>query len=242
MSMNEWDYEPAADLELSLRERLREFPREPHLWMYALRVLAALLQRAWLKLYHRLEICGAERLPVGQSFVIVANHQSHLDAPSLAAAIPMKWLHRAFPAAAADYFFKSTPKSAFYSVVFNALPFERKSKGAQSLAVCRELLQNKGNILIIFPEGTRGTSDEVDRFRSGIGRLVEGTDVPVVPCNLQGAAQAFPKGAALPRPRKLVLHIGEPKSYGNMSPGWDTVEYIANDLRKIVAALGKAKV
>ena len=169
--------------------------------MYALRVLAALLQRAWLKLYHRLEICGAERLPVGQSFVIVANHQSHLDAPSLAAAIPMKWLHRAFPAAAADYFFKSTPKSVFYSVVFNALPFERKSKGAQSLAVCRELLQNKGNILIIFPEG-----------------------------------------AALPRPRKLVLHIGEPKSYGNMSPGWDTVEYIANDLRKIVAALGKAKV
>ena len=238
MTMDEWDYEPAVDLEVSLRERLKGFPREPHLWMYALRTVAALMLRAWLKLYHRLEIHGADKLPVGESFIIVANHQSHLDAPSLAAAIPLRWLHRVFPAAAADYFFKNTPRSAFSSIVINALPFDRKTKGGESLAVCRELLHNEGNILIIFPEGTRSASGDVSRFRSGIGRLVEGTDIPVVPCNLQGAARAFPKGAAFPRPRKLILRIGEPRNYGDMPPGWKTVEHIASDLRKTVADLG----
>jgi 1-acyl-sn-glycerol-3-phosphate acyltransferase len=237
--MENWDYEPAADLELSLRDRLKGFPREPHLWMYILRILAALLQRMWFKLYHRLEIHGADKLPIGQSFVMVANHQSHLDAPSLVAAIPLRWIHRAFPAAAADYFFKSAPRSAFSSIVINALPFERHTKGGKSLAVCRELLQTRGNILIIFPEGTRGENDDVSRFRSGIGRLVEGTGIPVVPCNLQGAAKAFPKGAYFSRPFKLILHIGEPHNYGSMSLGWDTVEHIGNDLRKAVANLGK---
>ena len=236
--MKEWTYEPAADLDLSLRERLSEFPREPHLWMYALRTVAALMLRTWLKLYHRLEIHGADKLPVGKSFIIVANHQSHLDTPSLTAAIPLRWLHRAFPAAAADYFFKSTPRSAFSSIVINAMPFDRKTKGGESLAICRELLQNEGNILIIFPEGTRSDSDEVSRFRLGIGRLAEGTDIPVVPCNLQGAARAFPKGSAFPRPRKLVLLIGEPRSYGGLPSGRETVKHIANDLGKTVAELG----
>ena len=110
--------------------------------MYLLRTITALLIRAWLRLYHRLEIQSAERLPIGQSFIMVANHQSHLDALSLTAAIPLRYLHRAFPAAAADYFFKSVPRSAFSSIVINGLPFDRQARGADSLTLCRELLQN----------------------------------------------------------------------------------------------------
>ena len=237
--MNAWSYEPAADLDKTLAERLGGFPREPHLWMYVLRAVAALMIRLWLRVYHRFEIHGAERLPIGQSFIMVANHQSHLDAPSLTAAVPLRYLHRTFPAAASDYFFKSVSRSAFSSIVVNGLPFDREGGGGESLQVCRELLRNPGNILIIFPEGTRSPTGEVGRFRAGIGRLLEGTDTAVVPCYLEGAHRAFPKGARWPRPRKLVLHIGQPHVYGEFPTGKETIAHICADLQMAVSDLGR---
>ena len=233
--MDEWKYETEAALDQSLHERLREFPRAPHIWMYALRSFAALVIRAWLKLYHRYEIHGRDHLPISRSFILVANHQSHLDAPCLTAAVPLRYLHRTFPAAAADYFFESLPRSVFSSVVINALPFDREAKGAESLELCRALLANPGNILILFPEGTRSTTGEVGRFRSGIGRLVQGTDIPVVPCHLDGAHRAWPKGAFLPRPRKLVLRIGAPHEFGRRPVGKATVREISAELQAAVA-------
>jgi len=238
--MEEWTYEPPGDLDKSWSDRLRDFPREPHMWVFALRSVAALAMRGWLRLYHRFEIQGREHLPASGSFVMVANHQSHLDAPSLLAAVPLSDLHRAFPAAAADYFFESLPRSAFSTIAINALPFDREAKGAESLAVCRALLDNPGNILVLFPEGTRSKDGQVGRFKSGIGRLLAGTEIPVVPCFLSGAHEAFPKGAWFPRPRKLVLRIGEARSYGDLPEEKDTVRRICAELQADVEALGGA--
>jgi len=236
--MNEWRYEVPRDLDLDLAERLASFPREPHLWMFVVRSCAAILIRGWLRFYHRIEVRGRRNLPVGRSFILVANHQSHLDALALSSVVPLRWLHRVFPAAAADYFFQSLPRSAFSSIVINALPFDRTGGGAESLAVCRHLLATEGNILVLFPEGTRSPTGELGRFRSGIGRVVEGSAVPVVPCRLDGAHRAWPKGKRIPRPAKLVLHIGEPCTYGEFPPGRDTVRHICTDLRRKVQELG----
>ena len=95
-----WQYEPATDLDQPLIERLRRFPREPDLTIYGLRSIAALTIRGWLRFYHRLKISGASNLPREGSFVIVSNHGSHLDTLCLLAALPLRKLHRAFPAAA----------------------------------------------------------------------------------------------------------------------------------------------
>ena len=75
----------------------------------------------------------------------MGNHTSHLDAPCLLASLPLRRLHRTFPAAAADYFFSSLPRSAFSAVFINALPFDREVKGAESLTVCGRLLEDPGN-------------------------------------------------------------------------------------------------
>src|SRR5688572_24973550 len=124
--MRQWHYEPAADLNCSLVERLRNFPREPDLLCYTLRSVAALAVRGWLRTYHRFTIRGLENLPREGSFVMVANHTSHLDALCLLSALPLKRLHQAFPAAAADYFFVSMPGVALSAIVMNALPFHRE--------------------------------------------------------------------------------------------------------------------
>lgn len=233
-----WQYEPAADLDKTLSQRLREFPRRPHMWVYLLRGLFALALRSWLRLYHRFEVVGRERLPIGRSFIIVANHQSHLDALCLASTIPLRFLHRTFPAAAADYFFSDLPRSVLSSIIVNGLPFDRKKKGNESLSVCRAVLDNPGNILILFPEGTRSRSGEIGRFLPGIGRLCEGSDIEVVPAYLDGAYRAFAKGALFPRPSKLTLFIGEPRSYEDLPPGRRTVVQICTELRQVVMELG----
>lgn len=234
--MNEWAYRPAPDLETSLAERLRGFPRQPDLLVYALRSLWAIAARAWLRAYHRLSIEGREHFPA-RSCVLVCNHTSHLDTICLLAAVPLSRLHRTFPAAAADYFFSSLPRSALSATLINALPFDRETKGAESLAVCHRLLETEGNVLILFPEGTRTTTGEMGRFRSGIGRLVAGTDVPVVPCYLEGGLAAFPKGARFPRPRRLRLRIGAARRYGDLEPDAESVKQICVDLQGRVAAL-----
>ncbi len=237
--MQEWEYHPPPDIDATMTESLRNFPREPRMLIYSIRSLAAMLLRGWMRFYHRLQIDEQEHLPDRGSYVLVCNHTSHLDTLCLLSSVPLKKIHRTFPAAAADYFFSSLPRSAVSAILINALPFDRKVKGAESLTVCSKLLDNEGNVLIIFPEGTRTTSGEMGRFRSGIGRLVVGTDLAVLPCHLAGGVNAWPKGKIFPRPRKLHLRIGETQSYGHLEKDARSVKVICEDLRERVADLGR---
>lgn len=232
-----WQYEPAADLDKSLAERLRRFPREPDLTVYTLRSIAAMALRTWLRIYHRFEITGAENLPKTESFVLVANHSSHLDTLCLISALPLRKLHRAFPAAAQDYFFVSVPRLFVAAIFVNALPFGRQSHIRQSLDLCRQLLANPGNILILFPEGTRTTTGQINTFKPGIGLLLAGSSIPVVPCYLSGAFEAWPKGKWIPCPRKLKLRIGQPRNYSTLPTGKESAEHICTDLPEAVNQL-----
>jgi 1-acyl-sn-glycerol-3-phosphate acyltransferase len=235
--MKKWRYEPARDLDQTPAERLRRFPREPDMLVYGLRSVAALIIRTWLRAYHRLEIVGHEHLRGDRSMVMVANHASHLDTLCLLAALPLSKLHRAFPAAAADYFFQSMPRTWLAAVVVNALPFARQSRARQSLSICGELLSNRGNVLIIFPEGTRTRTGETQDFKSGIGALVAGRDVGVYPCYLDGTFSAWPKGARFPRPRKVRLVVGRERNYAERSLERSDISLIASELRDAVEEL-----
>ena len=237
--MKRWQYEPAADLDQTLTERLRNFPRQPDMLVYGLRSLVALIIRGLLRTYCRFEIIGEENLRNNRSFVLVANHSSHLDTVCLLAGLPLRRLHRAFPAAAADYFFKSVPRTWIATVIVNALPFARQTQVRHSLAICRELLANAGNVLIIFPEGTRSTTGELQEFKPGIGTLVAGSDVAVLPCYVDGAFRAWPKGKRIPRPRKVRLIIGAPRTYEKMLPDKTAGTAIAAELHLAVKELAE---
>src|SRR5213595_4087298 len=237
--MKTWHYDSACDIDQLLVERLRRFPREPDMLVYGVRELIALIIRGWLRIYHRFEIIGHENLRTNRSLIIVANHSSHLDTLCLLAALPLRKLHRAFPAAAADYFFRSVPRIWVAAVVVNALPFARQVHVRQSLSICCELLSNPGNILIIFPEGTRSTTGKTQDFKSGIGALVAGRDVSVFPCYLDGAFDAWPKGSRFPRPRKIRLIVGSPRNYVARAAEKTNICAIAAELRDAVKELGQ---
>lgn len=233
----QWRYESSQTVEMPLVERLRSFPREPDMLIYSLRSAAALITRACLRVYHRFEIRGRENLPREGAFVMVANHSSHLDTLALLAALPLAKLHRAFPAAAREYFFVNLPRLAASAILVNAMPFSRQSHSRQSLGMCRALLGNPGNILILFPEGTRTTTGGIGEFRAGIGMLLAGSEVPVIPCALNGTYQAWPKGRSIPRPTKVVLTIGKPRTFGHLVADKSSYETVAANLRQAVQEL-----
>lgn len=236
--MNTWNYHPSPSIGTPISKRLKSFPREPGMLAYAVRSIAAVLLRAWMRAYHRLRIEGRENLPARGSYVLVCNHTSHLDTLCLLSAVPLRKIHHCFPAAAADYFFTSLPRSAVSAVLINALPFDREAGGAESLATCDELLRQDANILILFPEGTRTTTGAIGRFRSGIGRLAAGRDIEVLPCHLEGGMRAWPKGRLLPRPRRLRLRIGRARNFRHLDNSRESVTAVCDELRRCVVELG----
>ena len=230
-------YDSVRDLDQAPTDRLRQFPREPDMLVYGLRSLGALIIRGLLHIYNHFEIIGHQNLRTNRSLIIVANHCSHMDTLCLLAALPLRKLHRAFPAAASDYFFQSVPRLWAAAILVNALPFARQARVRQSLSLCRELLANPGTILIIFPEGTRSTTGEVGEFKSGIGALLAGRDVAVAPCFIDGSFQAWPKGKRFPRPRRVRLVVGMPRNYRDRGTDKTDICAIAAELRDAVNQL-----
>ena len=145
-----------------------------------------------------------------------------------------------FTLAAADYFFTRPLMALFMAITVNALPVARGKGGGghQSLATIRRRLIEERIGLILYPEGTRSRSGEMSRFRAGIGTLVAGTDIPVVPCYIEGAHAAWPAGVKLPRPKKIRVIVGKPLSFANVSPEPHGCRDVAAQLEAAVQALG----
>ena len=207
--MTDWNLRPARDHGLTPEQRLRSHGRERGLGSLMLGYAWRNLVRAYLAAAHRLEVTGRENLPP-PPFVMIANHASHLDALTLAAALPWSAAQRAFALAAGDTFFTSTPASAFAAYAVNALPIWRNQTTTADLLNLRARLVEDGAVFILFPEGTRSRTGIMGPFKPGIGALVAGTAVPVVPCYLDGAGAAWPAGRPVPSPLPLRLRIGPP--------------------------------
>jgi len=239
--MEEWHYDPAAYLDQALIERLEAVLRAPVMPVTSVRTLAAVFLRCWLRVYHRLTIVGRQNLPVDRSFVLIANHASHLDTLCLLSALPLHRLHRAFPAAAEDYFCVSTLRGLVAAVFVNALPFDRSFVPLRSLSMCAHLLQSPDTVLIFFPEGTRSGGSEPGEFKPGVALLAAGRDIPVVPCHLAGTHAALPKGGRFPRPKAVRLTVGTPRVYAHRPATKESAKGICRELREAVILLGQAK-
>jgi 1-acyl-sn-glycerol-3-phosphate acyltransferase len=238
--MDEWQYKPAGDLGLKPTDGLRSLKREAGLVTTITQAMWRAAVRAYLRGYHRLRVEGVEHVPAKPSFVMVANHTSHLDALTLAAALPWKLRRFAFPIAAGDVFFETPASVLFSAMMLNALPMWRKSCGPQAMQQLRERLVSEPTIYVLFPEGTRSRDGQLGRFKPGLGMIVAGADVPVVPCYLHGAHAACPADRKLPLPLPLRLRIGAPLNFAgvkNERAGW---QEIAAQLESAVIALRDA--
>lgn len=234
--MNKWHYDSIPTLDPACASA-PDLPRERDPLIDTVRSVVAIIIRALLRVYNRFEIIGRENLRTNRPLVIVANHCSHLDTICLQAALPLRKLHRTFPAAAADYFFVAGARRWIAEIITNAVPFARQTQTRKSLAVCASVLQDPRNVLIMFPEGTRSLTGQIQPFKSGIGALVAGRDVEVVPCFIDGSFRVWPKGSNFPRPGKVRLVIGSPRNFRSCAAEKGDVARIAGELHAAVNRL-----
>ena len=157
----------------------------------------AALIRPVLLLVLGVNIRNRDRFPKDGPAIILANHNSHLDTVSLMAMFPLSHLHRIRPVAAEDYFDQGGPFAWFARNVIRILPINRQGGQENPLAVAEEAL-DRGEILILFPEGTRGEPEKLAAFKKGAAHLAKARpDVPVTPVFLHGFGKALPKGTIL---------------------------------------------
>ncbi len=224
--MDTWELKPAKDLGLPMTRRHRSIRRESGLVATVLRAGWWASVRGALALCHRMSIHGREHVPAEPSFVVAANHASHLDALVIGAAFPLRLRDQLFPIAAGDVFFESPAIAAFSATVLNALPMWRKKQCGHDLADLRARLLEEQCAYILFPEGKRTRTGAMDSFKAGIGMLVAETRVPVVPCYLHGTFEAFPAGRWWPRFVNISLRFGRPLQFSavpNNRPGWHEI-------------------
>ena len=157
-----------------------------------------------------LNVRHAERLPKNGPAIIIANHNSHLDTLVLMSLLPLSVLPKLRPAAAGDYFLRNRWLAWFAKEIIGIVPVIRAQKGGNPLAGCFEALR-ANDILILFPEGSRGEPERMQRLKKGISVIARKfPNVPITPVFLYGLGKALPKGEVILIPHFCDVFVGKP--------------------------------
>ena len=161
-----------------------------------------------------LNVCNRHKLPQSGPAIIAANHNSHLDTMVLFSLYPLTQVHKLRPVAAADYFLRNRLLAWFSLNVIGIIPISRAGtmKKEELFRGCHKAL-DQGDILLLFPEGTRGEPEHMSKLKKGIYHLTkERDDTPIIPVMTHGLGRALPKGEALLVPFYCDVAVGDPIS------------------------------
>jgi glycerol-3-phosphate dehydrogenase (NAD(P)+) len=157
--------------------------------------------RVWL----RMGRLGREHIPKSGPAILASNHRSFLD-PFVIAMLTRRPVY----SMAKEELFKGTIRS-WLLVRVGAFPVRRGAGDQEAMETARAILQ-RGDIVIMFPEGTRVRRGPLASPQSGAGRLALETGAPLIPVAINGS-QNVRRGWRI-RPRRVTVRAGAPMDFG----------------------------
>ncbi len=166
-----------------------------------------IIVRPLLKSLFKFQVFGAENVPSSGGGLLVSNHASYVDPVFLGAAVDRNL----------NYMARSTlfrpGLIEWFLLNMNAFPVHLGVLDRKAIRRALQLLE-KGNLLLIFPEGTRTVDGTLGKAQAGVGLIAYGTEVPVVPVFLGGTQDVLPRGAKILKPAKVTVSFGRPLNMG----------------------------
>lgn len=156
--------------------------------------------------YFRWRVFHPERVPLDGSVILASNHLSFLDPPLVGSGV-----QRGINYMARKTLFRYPGIGALLRS-WNAVPIDRDGGSAAGLKEILDRLK-RGGAIIMFPEGTRSLTGELQPARSGIGLAIVKSTAPVVPVRVFGTFEAYGKGTKFPRPHRVQVKYGEPMDF-----------------------------
>ena len=205
------------------------------------RLLLIIIYKGLMPLLLRLVGVKSLRKPnfkKAKQFIIVANHNSHVDTMVLLSSLPISQLKRTHPVATATYFGKKKWLELLSNLFVNTVLIQRREEKSPETDQGKALEQlmkklEQGHSLIFFPEGSRGEPEQMQAFRKGIGVLLQKfPHIPFIPVYLQGMGKILPKGSLLPVPYDAQVYFGDPTFCQH-----NTVEEIVAEVESAILAL-----
>lgn len=191
-------------------------------------------------------VFGRANIPHNRNVIVVANHASHLDMGLVRFALG-SYGETIVSLAAQDYFFEGGLKRAFFENLTYLKPIDRKASLRQSMRQASEVIE-LGKTVLLFPEGTRSASGEIQEFKPLVGHLALSHGVDILPIHLGGTHTAMGKGAAIPTRRDIVARIGPPlcaHDLARLTQGMNAsraARSVARIAQEAVEALGQGQV
>lgn len=166
---------------------------------------------------------GMERVDWSRPIVLVANHLSNYDIFAIAGVLPVPFAFVAKKELERIPFFGTAWKSAGHISIDRS----DRQRAVQSLRVAGERIRREHSTVIIFPEGTRSRSGELQPFKKGAFVLAMEADATVVPVAILGSDRIVRMDSFSIRPHPIHLHFGEPIAPGAVSGGTDALLHAA---------------
>ena len=154
------------------------------------------------RVYLRLRIIDAHKIPKTGTFILAPSHRSTLDIPVAAATTRRRLMYMG-----KDSMWKIKPIGAFLTAL-GSFPVTRGSADLEALKRCIAVL-DRGDPLVLFPEGTRHRGRIIEPLFDGAAFIAYKTGVPIIPVGIAGSEEIWPPGTKLPRPRKCVAVVGD---------------------------------
>lgn len=163
----------------------------------------------FLRLFLGIKFRFEQDLSFDSPKIIVANHNSHIDAIAILASLSNQGIKKVHPVVARDYFYRNRVTKFFAKVFLNSVSVSRSKEFENPLAQCEKVLAS-GNSLIIFPEGARGSAGELKEFKCGVSLLLKKfPQAEFVPVYCEGLGEIMPKGDWLVLPFNASVQFGK---------------------------------